>query len=115
MKYKEILKLLFFSIATAAVSWYINILVIWKNMKITKENFHKNLISLDTYQQKAVETVYLEGATLFVLPFVAAIAFYFFAKINLRPKYNFLMFMVLFTILFFLSYILIGYSYQFLK
>jgi hypothetical protein len=113
MKYKEILKLLFFSIATAGVTRYIAINVIWKSMENNRNNFHKNLINVTTYQQKVVETVYFSIFILFVLPYIAAIIFYFFSKINLRPKYNFLIFILMFTILYFLFYILIGYSYKF--
>lgn len=115
MKNKEILKLLFFSIVTAGVVKCIDIFVIWKSMNITKNNFHKNLIDLVTYQQKIVETLYLELVNSFVLPYVAAILFYFFAKIDLRPKNNFLMFIFLFTLLFYLSLISMGYIYKFLK
>ncbi|TPG38198.1 hypothetical protein [Flavobacterium pectinovorum] len=115
MKNKEILKLLFFSIITSGVVKYIHIYVIWESMKITKDNFHKNLIDLVTYQQKTVETVYLELINLFVLPYFAAIVFYFFSKINLKSKYNFLIFIFLFTILFYSSIILMGYIYQSLK
>ena len=109
MNHKEILKLLFFSILTACVTRYIAINVIWETMKINKNNFHKNLINITTYQQKVVENFYLELITLFIFPYVAAIVFYFSLKINLKPKNNFLMFMFLFTILFYLSYILISY------
>lgn len=115
MKHKEILKLLFFSIITAAVIRYISIYFIWESMKITKNNFHKNLINMTTYQQEIVENFYLELVNLLVVPYVAAILFYFIAKINLRPKYNFLMFILVFTILYFLFYILIGYSYKIFK
>ncbi|KFF12581.1 hypothetical protein [Flavobacterium hydatis] len=75
MKYKEILKLLLFSIATAAVTKYIAINVIWKSMENTKNNFHKNLIDITTYQQKIVENLYLQLVVLFVFPYVAAIVF----------------------------------------
>ncbi len=109
MKRKELLKLLCFTIITAVVIRYITIHVIWESMKITKDNFHKNLINLTTYQQKAVQTLYLEVLASFVLPYVAAIIFYFLAKINLRPKNNFLIFILIFTVLFFSSYVLIGY------
>lgn len=109
MKRKELLKLLCFSIVTAVVIRYIAIYVIWENMKITKSNFHKNLIDLTTYQQKAIETLYLEVVVTFVLPYVAAIIFYFLAKINLRQKNNFLIFILIFTVLFFSSYVLLGY------
>ncbi|TPG38199.1 hypothetical protein [Flavobacterium pectinovorum] len=115
MKNKEFLKLLFFSIVTAGVVKYIHLFVIWESMEITKDNFHKNLVNLVTYQQKAIETLYLEAANLFVLPYIAAIVFYFFSKIDLRPKNNFLLFIFLFTILFFITYILIGYCYSLLK
>ncbi|MWB93850.1 hypothetical protein GON26_05720 [Flavobacterium sp. GA093] len=115
MKHKEILKLLFFSIVTAGVTRYISIYVIWDSMKNTQINFHKNLMDINTYQQKVVENFYLEVILLFVFPYFAAILFYFFSKINLRQKNNFLMFIFLFTILFFLSYILIDYSYKILK
>ncbi len=115
IKNKEILKLLFFSIATSIVVRYISIFVILEGMKITNNDFHKNLITLNTYQQKTVENLYLQIVTLFVLPYIAAILFYFFIKINLRPKNNFLVFISAFTLLFFSSFILIGYSYKFLK
>lgn len=114
-KHKEILKLLFFSIVTAGVTRYISINVIWESMENTKKNFHKNRIDITTYQQKIVETLYLELIALFIFPYVAAIVFYFFSKINLRQKNNLLMFIFLFTILFFSSYLLIGYSYKILK
>jgi magnesium-transporting ATPase (P-type) len=107
-KYKEILKILLFSIVTAGIVKYIHIFVIWESMENAKNNFQKNIINIDMYQQKTVETFYLELVNLFVLPYVAAIVFYFFSKINLKPKNNFLMFIFLFTILFFLSYFLIS-------
>jgi hypothetical protein len=115
MKYKEILKLLFFSIATAAVARYIGIYIIWESMKFTKNDFHKNLINITTYQQEIAEKFYLELVIMFVLPYVAAILFYFFAKINLRPKYNFLIFIIIFTTLYFLSFLLISYICKFFK
>lgn len=115
MKNKEILKLLFFSIATAGVIKCIHLFIIWERMNVIKDNFRKNLIDLGTYQQKVVEILYLEIVNLFVLPYVAAILFYFLVKIDLRPKNNFLIFILLFTLLFYLSVISMGYIHQFLK
>ncbi|GEM_PF-5284006 len=115
MKYKETFKILFFSIATAIVVKYITASFILKSIEKTSNSFHKKLISIDTYQQKIAELFYIELAILFVLPYLAAIAFYFFIKINLNAKNNFLLYIFSFTILFFLSYILISYSYNHLK
>jgi hypothetical protein len=112
---KEFLKLLSFSVITAIVIRYISIHFIWKNMEATKIDFHKNLIKIDAYQQKITENFYLELACLFVLPYVLAILFYFLTKINLKPKNNFLVFILAFTVLFFASYILIGYACKFLE
>ncbi len=115
MKHKEILKLFFFSIIIASIVKYIDILVINENMEVIKKKFQKNLINLDIYQQKAVEIFYLELVNLFLLPYIVAILFYFFCKIKLKQKNNFLVFILMFTLLFYLSYFLIGYSYKFLK
>ena len=113
MKHKEILKLLLFSITTAAIIRYISINLIWESIKSTKNNFHNNIINITTYQQEIAEKFYLELAVMFGLPYVAAILFYFFAKINLSPKYNFLIYILIFTILHFLSYFLISYLCSF--
>ncbi len=115
MKHKEILKLLLFSITTAAVIRYISINLIWESIKSTKNNFHNNIINITTYQQEIAEKFYLELAVMFGLPYVAAILFYFFAKINLSPKYNFLIFILIFTILHFLLYFIISYLCSFLR
>jgi hypothetical protein len=115
MKHKEIFKLILFSVITASVTRYITICVIWESMKVNQNNFHKNLTNVNTYQQKIVEIFYLELITLFVFPYFTAIVFYFFSKINLRQKNNFLVFILLFTVLFFLSYFLIGYIFKILK
>lgn len=114
-KNKEFLKLLSFSVLTAIIVRYISIHFIWKNMEAVKIDFHKNLININTYQQKITETFYLELACLFVLPYVLAVLFYFLAKINLKPKNNFSVFILAFTVMFFASYILIGYTCKFLE
>ena len=81
-------------------------------MEITKNSFHNNLISLDVYQEKATEIFYLELVNLIILPYVAAVLFYFFTRINLKQKCNFLIFIFLFTISFFLFYFLISCLYK---
>lgn len=115
MKKNEILKLSLFSIATAVLIRYISISIIWKNLEVYKNNFNNNVISLHTYLEKTTESFNLEIASMFVLPYVVAIPFYFLSKINLSSKYNFLTFLLLFTILFYLFYILIGYVYTIAK
>jgi hypothetical protein len=115
MRIKEILKVFLLSIITAITIRFIFIIFLWENMKIIQNNFHDNRIGLYDYQQMVTEYFYLEIFVLFVLPYFIAIVFYFLLKIHLKPKYNFLMFIFLFSLLFFISYFLIGYTYKLLK
>jgi len=113
MEQKKILKLVIFSIVSATLTRYIAICLIGENMKIMQNHFHKNLIDITVYQHKVAKSFYLDLLIVFVIPYILAIIFYFLFKINLKPKHNFLWFILLFSLLFYLSYFLIGYCCRF--
>lgn len=112
MRKKEILNVLFFSIIIAVIVKCIAIFAIGEYIEITKKSFHNNLISLDIYQKKAIEIFYITVANVIILPYVAAVLFCFCTRISLKQKNNFLMFIFLFTVLFFSSYFLISRIYK---